>query len=90
MKPYEKPRLVALSLSGNDRLCGDCGHKLYNDEGTAMWILNQFGLGGRLSDGLQHEDFAGVFGTGESGCDAYPVNEYCKFTATDSNHVAWS
>ena len=93
MKTYEKPRLMALSLSGNDQLCGSCagGTTLHNDHALAEFLMNKFGFGDS-TDGVQKEDFAGVFGTSEHQCTTKEINNYCKFSAVDSGSpvIAWS
>lgn len=85
MKTYEKPRLIALSLSSDDMLCSGCGNKLpagvienlLTDNGIIGWDTDH---NGSLSD--SEADAAGLFGTGET-CTQGIVN-YCKFTATDN------
>jgi len=91
MKPYIKPKLVALSLSGNERLCGDCSKNnaelLYQDPELATQILQFFAVGEDLSaDGVTRDDFKVVFD--DSSCST-PVIGFCKFTASDTL-VAWS
>lgn len=68
MKAYEKPRLVALSLSGNDMLCLNCEVNP-KDNAALNDMINTF-FGGILE---------GVFGTTESAC-SNQVSGYCKFT----------
>lgn len=91
MKTYEKPRLVALSLSGNDRLCGDCAGvtTLYNNQDLAQFILMMTDPS-RMNDGIDRNDFVGIFGSDETGCNSYPVESYCKFSSSGGNLVAWS
>lgn len=91
MKTYEKPELIALSLSGNNRLCGDC-------EGKTTLLCNHLNIAGSILkmleidpddngiDGIDEDDFATVFGAGDD-C-VKPVMVYCKFTGSDT--VAWS
>lgn len=93
MKPYVKPKLIALSLSGNERLCGDCADKgagtlLYDDPGLSFFIQGVYGVG----DGdptSEKSDFSGVFGTNEGVCTRRQINGYCKFTY-NGRLVAWS
>lgn len=91
MKVYEKPKLIAMSLSGNNRLCGDCADKtkLFDNEYTARAILlaadRDPGYDG--ISGISRGDFEGLFGTAES-CGT-PIEAYCKFTST-GEQVAWS
>ena len=90
MKTYEKPKLIALSLSGNNRLCGDCenGKTLWNNPGIAGAILELVEISPDANNvpGIDEGDFATVFGDGD-GC-VKPVEVYCKFTGSDT--VAWS
>lgn len=91
MKTYEKPRLMALSLSGNDRLCGDCaGHTTLRDRSDiAEAILEIVGIDpstcGNSSE-IDKGDFETVFSSLEA-C-ASPVSAYCKFASVTT--VAWS
>ena len=92
MKKYEKPKLMALSLSSNDRLCGDCSDKgasnlLVEDKDLALefdWLV---GNGNGIAE---RADVSGLFGTSEA-CDKVMIG-YCKFTAAESGDkmVAWS
>ena len=92
MKPYVKPKLIALSLNGNERLCGDCadngaGTLLYNDSGLSLFMQAFYGFGD--NDGISEKsDFIGVFGTNE-GCTKGNIDDYCKFTY-NGRLVAWS
>lgn len=92
MKPYVKPKLIALSLSGNERLCGDCadsgaGALLYDDPGLSLFMQDFYGFN---NNGVSEKsDFIGVFGTGESGCTKIEIDDYCKFTY-NGRLVAWS
>ena len=90
-KTYEKPKLIALSLSGNNRLCGDCAGKitLSDNPSIADAILM---LAGRNDEsdgvpGLSKGDFEGLFGQ-EDQCKGARIEAYCKFTSV--NQVAWS
>lgn len=72
MKPYEKPRLVALSLSGNDMLCASCAIDVVGDNMNPTYK--------EIIDDL----FGGVspnFGTGEE-CTDITIDGYCKFGPT--------
>lgn len=97
MKTYEKPRLMALSLSGNDQLCGTCAEKngiLLKDQlGLAEVLISMSnGRFGDLSDGISADDFVGVFGQ-ESDCHADKrIDSYCKFSSGDNGQfvIAWS
>ncbi|WP_302658941.1 hypothetical protein [uncultured Dysosmobacter sp.] len=89
MKVYEKPKLIAMSLSGNNRLCGDCagGITLWDHKNIAEAILILVRREDKMLDGITEDDFVGVFGTGD-GCTT-PTEIYCKFTST-GDQVAWS
>lgn len=90
MKTYEKPRLIALSLNGNDRLCGDCtqaDNHLQFDEDLAEQLLAFFHPNGIPSDGNLDGAFDELFDS--SGACKYLVEGYCKFTGT-TNLIAWS
>ena len=89
-KTYEKPRLMALSLSGNDQLCGTCadnnGQLLYKDPtGTIAKGIDI--LVGNRDGKLTKAETSNIFGFKED-CHS-PVENYCKFTST-GNIVAWS
>ena len=99
MKTYEKPVLVALSLSGNDRLCGECTDEakkngfnsvqlLHNNIGLSSGILTLASLQDLITDGITENDFDSVFGTVDA-CSK-PVDIYCKFSGSAMNTVAWS
>lgn len=94
MKVYEKPKLMALSLSGNDQLCGSCReagattllyqHALYPEiaaiGNTLDWLIGD-------GDGkIERADVSNVFGTNE-GCRKV-CESYCKFLGAST--VAWS
>ncbi|MBQ3532437.1 MAG: hypothetical protein IJA51_01905 [Oscillospiraceae bacterium] len=90
MKVYTKPVMVALSLAGNEQLCGSCAEKgavilLRNDSALAQqfdWLVGD-------GDGVAElSDIANVFGTKETGCSR-KLDGYCKFTSSDTM-VAWS
>lgn len=90
-KTYEKPKLIALSLSGNNRLCGDCAGKatLIDNDTLANAILWAAGrdAGFDKVPGLSKGDFAGLFGQ-EDQCKGGQIEAYCKFTSV--TQVAWS
>ena len=92
MKTYEKPCLTAISLSGNDHLCGSCADrngKLLKDDLNLAGMLMDFFEFGNANDGIDRDDFKGVFGN-EVECTQVQVDNYCKFTSTGSELVAWS
>ena len=84
MKTYEKPVLMVLSLSANDKLCGYCAENgadklLYNDPSLVEWFERLFG------------NFNTLFGQNETECVSNPVVGYCKFTTSGTDTlVAWS
>lgn len=77
MKAYVKPELTALSLSGNEVLCGGCENSTYKlgaDETLANTLLAAFDTDG---DGdLSEEELKNTI--------------YCKFTSTTGFTVMWS
>lgn len=72
MKPYEKPRLMALSLSGNDMLCGNCSPELINNPDL-------------LDDLMKDFDFSLIFGSSAGGCTMIipGLESYCKMNLND-------
>ena len=94
MKPYEKPKIVALSLSGNEALCGSCADKytLVDDTtGLAAYLMHMFDFGTGEPD---RSDFENVFGAGDmvngiNPCTDHQIVGFCKFTST-GQMVAWS
>lgn len=92
MKTYEKPRLMFLSLSGNDQLCGSCsdsgGNTIYDNE----VIKNELLLAGdKNGDGeLSREEAAFLFGLSPADGCANKVGMYCKFQSVGNMLVAWS
>ena len=92
MKPYEKPRLMALSLSGNNQLCGSCSEEgcqnlLYKDPTSGIALALDFLVGN--DDGvLTQAEASKAFAPSES-CEV-PVDSYCKFNPGDEMRVAWS
>lgn len=74
MKVYEKPKLMVLSISANDALCGGCQKATRGDD---FW--NEYDPDS--SDGVFTQDEAksiGAFGQSETGCMLEFVG-YCKF-----------
>ena len=96
MKKYEKPLLTAVSVSGNDQLCGSCSDEaakqnktpelLYKDPNSALAWQIDFISGDGVKP-LTRQEASNAFGTGEACKDT--VTQYCKFTSTGSL-VAWS
>ena len=95
MKKYEKPVLTAITLSGNDQLCGSCadkkGYVLVENQDIAKQLMYWFHFGD-LSDGVGADDFIGVFGNAETDCSKIKIENYCKFNAVDNGKIpiAWS
>lgn len=76
MKKYEKPRLMALSLSGNDMLCATCDIDILGDNANPIW-KDTYG------DFIDHNN---AFGEAEDQCAAegfFKVSGYCKFTGAN-------
>ena len=100
MKNYEKPRLMFLSLSGNDQLCGSCADMMVKYPDKQGILLGQDPTGelaqnidmmiGNRDRVLSREEGLMAFGADES-C-ARQINGYCKFTAMDLGQkvAAWS
>lgn len=82
MKTYQKPALLALSLSANDMLCGGCSFSTrFDNDPFLNLILSSFDNWDSNDNGVfDAEDAAalGLFGSGES-CNT-PVDNYCKYT----------
>ena len=93
MKKYEKPVLTAITLSGNDQLCGSCagGTTLFDKPALAQWILMKGGYGLGDDGVVDGKDFIGLFGNSETECSK-KIESYCKFTSANSDldMVAWS
>lgn len=70
MKPYEKPRLIAMSLSGNNKLCDSCEIDIIGDNADPTYkeTVGDF--------------FDSPFSSGDSCEQQVEVGGYCKFTAT--------
>lgn len=74
MKKYEKPRLMALSLSGNDMLCATCDIDIIGDNGRKDIIEMLEEIFGPIEN---------LFATGEDCKQQIDVEGYCKFTGTN-------
>lgn len=72
-KTYEKPRLVALSLSGNDLLCAACPIDAVgpNMDPFLSQIIGDFNI-------------ENVFGAGTDCPNGLQVEGYCKFTSSEN------
>jgi hypothetical protein len=87
MKTYQKPVMIALSLTGNEQLCGSCidaSIKLYNDQTGAALAIDR--LSGNGDGVLTRAEVSNLFGF-EDNCK-HPTEIYCKFTSAQT--VAWS
>lgn len=76
MKTYEKPRLIAMSLSGNNTLCSSCEIDIMGDNADPTFKQLETDLGVTFT-----------FGEAESCATdggGIPVAGYCKFTATSN------
>lgn len=79
MKEYKKPAMMALSLSANDMLCGDCNVKTrFTDDPFIKKWTEDFGAGGNVPGVLDPGD--NVFGAGED-C-SIELDTYCKYGPT--------
>ena len=102
LKTYVKPRLLALSLDGNERLCGDCAgaditlwDDLFDEQST---ILSQIGLDDLVADGsLTKSELTGVFSAADYANNVNhcatrqtTADVYCKFTGGTGLTIAWS
>lgn len=80
MKTYEKPELIALSISGNNMLCSTCPRDVIGNNGdlNIQRIFRDFYGISELTE--QH------FASGEECLIKIDVSveAYCKFTAADS------
>lgn len=74
MKTYEKPKLIALSISGNNMLCNSCTYDIiapYNggaDSGELVQMIRDFGFD---------------FGQTEDCDNPIYIDFYCKFTSAE-------
>ena len=80
MKTYEKPKLIALSLTGNNMLCSSCAHDVIGSNAET-----------ELVETLR--DFFGIINITESSfasnedCEEQEdiqTDSYCKFTGAES------
>lgn len=89
MKVYTKPVMVALSLAGNEQLCGSCADRnaqylLKNDQTNMAKLIDRELFNG---DGtLTRQEAAQLFAA-EDNCSMGTMM-YCKFTSAIT--VAWS
>ena len=81
MNIYEKPRLMVLSISANDALCGNCTAKTReNNDITAL--LNGLGIYDTDQNGaINSYETGSYFADNEADCsDKVGFDLYCKFT----------
>lgn len=94
MKTYQKPVMIALSLTGNEQLCGTCADRkasllLKDDKSWALMLMQLYGFG-NAANGADRNDFVGVFGN-EEQCNRFQIDGYCKFSSSGENQIiAWS
>ena len=88
MKTYQKPIMIALSLTGNEQLCGSCSENKLRDNAALnanlAWLVND-------EDGvLTKREAEKLFSASESCATTSPLlEEYCKFTSAGIS-IAWS
>ena len=79
MKSYEKPRLMVLSISANDAICGGCQVSTRND---AWFKLMDSQVGNQ--NGVFELGEGGLFANAEDNCSVpTDYNGYCKFSGAD-------
>lgn len=80
MKTYEKPKLIALSISGNNTLCKTCDIDVILPSKTHQELAEMW-------EAFIADNYS--FTTSEDTCvkagDAFETTEYCKFTAPDNS-----
>ena len=82
MKVYEKPKLMVLSISANDALCGNCQKATRGDDFWNSYDPNP-------NDGVftkAEADSKGVFGQLEDTCEM-KVSGYCKFLGASNGYI---
>lgn len=79
MKIYEKPKLMVLSISANDTICGGCQVSTRNDAWFTM-MDKQVGNG----NGVFERGEGGLFVDQEDYCDVpTDYSGYCKFSGAE-------
>ena len=80
MKTYEKPKLIALSLSGNNMLCNTCQFDVIGD--------NADPLADTIKDMAEVATITELnFARGETSCAVeldIDITSYCKFAGADA------
>ena len=88
MKTYQKPVMIALSLTGNEQLCGSCTNSLKNDSSFNSLIAD---LVGDSNGKLTESEFNALFASAADTCtNIVDVEIYCKFTSSNDHMIAWS
>lgn len=76
MKTYEKPQLAAISLAGNERLCGDCAPAFIDFVNDNEALIKDIA-----------GDFGALFNSAETCQSDFTLlpelDAYCKFTSVD-------
>lgn len=73
MKVYEKPKLVVISVLGNDLLCNSCSSDVVGGGGPRDPIIDEI-----------IRDFGETVFTTSDGCETiYDIIGYCKFSPSD-------
>ena len=86
MKKYEKPQLVALSLSGNDALCLTCKYDVVQDSFSALDSAIKRLL--RFSDvTASNYEAANPFITAPTCTKEIDLTQYCKFGPISENLI---
>ena len=84
MKTYEKPKLMVLSFTVNDALCGNCAVKTRFDSALSDTLLELVGSDLNNNNIFDQGDIrTGQFGS-EDSCEVNVYDGYCVFTATDN------
>lgn len=81
MKTYEKPKLMVLSISANDALCGNCTAKTRGHNDITV-LLNGLGIYDTDGNGaINRNETGSYFANNETDChDSVGFDLYCKFT----------
>ena len=92
MKNYQKPAMLALSLSANDALCGSCaGGKTIMNDPQLMGIFGGYVTDVNKDGTKDSSEYARLFASTEDQCsDIMPLagyEQYCKYTGMDTQTV---
>ena len=84
MKHYQKPAMLALSLSANDMLCSGCGTKTKSNTVLSN-ILDELCKTDATDNffSKKEADSVNAFAPSEESCTGIKItyNNYCKFTS---------